>query len=53
VTLCTEWHLDYYRRLVGDLRLDGRNPADDLIAWQLARRYTGGRRKPWCTDRTE
>ncbi|MFK7882352.1 thermonuclease family protein [Roseobacter sp.] len=39
---------DKYGRSLATLTLDGRNVADILVGEGLARRYTGGARRPWC-----
>ena len=41
-------HPDRYGRDLARLMLDGRDVADTMVSEGLARRYTGGQRRPWC-----
>jgi endonuclease YncB( thermonuclease family) len=39
---------DQYGRDLARLMVDGRDVADTMVSEGLARRYTGGQRRPWC-----
>ena len=39
---------DQYGRDLARLVVDGRDVADTMVSEGLARRYTGGQRRPWC-----
>jgi len=39
----------YYGRVLADVETaDGMPVGDVMLAWELARPYAGGRRRPWC-----
>jgi endonuclease YncB( thermonuclease family) len=48
ITLDVQQSRDKYGRFLGSLMTDGDDVGDILVREDLARRYTGGQRQPWC-----
>lgn len=48
VTLSLGKGTDRYGRLLGNLRVDGNDVGDIIVAERLARPYSGGQRGSWC-----